>query len=60
MLASERSITERLQRLVVFTALALGCGAVLVVIGSYLYGYLQPVRWPTLFYFWLAFFVTLY
>ncbi|MBZ1350104.1 O-antigen ligase family protein [Alcaligenaceae bacterium LF4-65] len=60
MLASERSLTERLQGLVGFTALALGCGAVLVVIGSYLYGYLQPVRWPTLFYFWLAFFVTLY
>lgn len=59
MLASERSITERLQGLVIFTALALGCGAVLVVIGSYLYGYLQPVRWPTLFYFWLAFIVTL-
>jgi O-antigen ligase len=60
MLASERSLTKRLQGLVVFTALALGCGAALVVIGSYLYGYLQPVRWPTLFYFWLAFFVTLY
>lgn len=53
-------IAAKLQSLVKLVAIALGCCAVLVVVLSYLYGYLQPVRWPTLFYFWLAFFVTLH
>jgi O-antigen ligase len=37
----------------------IGSAALLLVFSSYVYGYLQPVRWPTLFYFQLALVVTL-
>jgi O-antigen ligase len=60
MILSKMPFAGKLQWLVTLAAIMLGFGAVLVVVLSYLYGYLQPVRWPTLFYFWLAFFVTLY
>jgi len=64
---NSRSIVEtmwfgalaQLQRFFAGSVVLIGGVALLLVISSYVFGYLQPVRWPTLFYFQLALVVTL-
>lgn len=53
------NLQTKLARFFSWSALGIGSAAVLLVLSSYVCGYLQPVRWPTLFYFELAFIVTL-
>jgi O-antigen ligase len=53
------STLEKLQRFFSGSVVLIGGAALLLVFSSYVCGYLQPVRWPTLFYFQLALIVTL-
>ena len=57
--AAWSSTLEQLQRFFSVSVVLIGSAALLLVFSSYVYGYLQPVRWPTLFYFQLALVVTL-
>ena len=53
------SALARFQRFFAGSVVLIGGVALLLVFSSYVFGYLQPVRWPTLFYFQLALVVTL-
>jgi O-antigen ligase len=53
------STIERLQQFFAGSLVLIGGTALLLVLSSYVFGYLQPVRWPTLFYFQVALIVTL-
>jgi O-antigen ligase len=53
------SSIERLQQFFAGSLALIGGLALLLVLSSYVFGYFQPVRWPTLFYFQVALIVTL-
>jgi O-antigen ligase len=53
------SSIERLQQFFTGSLALIGGIALLLVLSSYVFGYFQPVRWPTLFYFQVALIVTL-
>lgn len=50
---------QKLQQFFAGSLVLIGSVALLLVLSSYVFGYLQPIRWPTLFYFQLALVVTL-